>query len=67
MCIRDRAVLLPQSGERGGAHSAAGNDNGFEIEGTQKIHILPGEFQNGFRRTAAIGHTGGITEINDIF
>ncbi len=59
-------VFRRQHVQRGGGHRAAGDDDGLQIEGPQKGHVLPGIADDGVLGAAAVGHPPGIAEIDDI-
>ena len=65
---QDGQVIFPaQNGQAGGGHSAAGHQNGLDVEAAEKMHILPGIFQQDLRGAAPVGHTGSIAEVYNVF
>ena len=62
-----QVVFRPQRGKRCGGDGTAGDEDGLEVKGPQKAHILPGVLQNGLPGPAAVRHPGGIPEINESF
>ena len=61
-----QVVFRLQRRQRGGSHRSAGDEDGLQIEGAQETHILAGVFQNGLPGTAAIGHPGGVAEVDQV-
>ena len=47
-------------------HSAAGDDDGLQVKGTEKSHVLPSIAHKGIPRTTAVGHPRSISEIDDV-
>ena len=62
-----QVVFRLEGVQRCGGHGAAGDEDGFQVKGPQKPHILPGVFQQRLLGAAAVGHPGGIPEIDEVF
>ena len=50
----------------GAGHRAAGGHDALDILGQQERDVLPGILQDGLRAAAAVGHTAGVAEVDDI-
>ena len=61
-----QVVLRLQRGQGSGGDRPAGDEDGLQVKGSQKAHILPGIFQNGLPGSAAVGHPGGIAEVDQV-
>lgn len=59
-------VFLRQYVQGRSGHSAAGDDDGLQVKGTEKSHVLPSIAHKGIPRTAAVGHPCSISEIDDV-
>ena len=60
-------VFRRQRGQRRGRHRAAGDQQRLDAEALQKPHILPGIAQQNFRRPAAVGDTGRVSKVYNVF
>ena len=49
------------------ADGAAGDDDGLQIEAAQEPGVLPGVFENGIPAAVAVGDTGCVAEVYNVF